>query len=319
MNRPFFAALFFAVAAGALGAQQASQSSPYQGVSTPPPDDSIVTSSTPEPKPPAGHPVEPPAPVKAQSASAAVPPANLAPVSHAGPSAQWGDGTDDGIVQVAQRSADSSAPALAERAHGGDPDGDIVHPAPLAPGDLGEGTIIRVELLSDLSSSLNEKGDEFRSRVANDVMQNGQVIIPVGAEIDGRVVDVSTGHFAGHGSMMLRPETVIMPDGARLKLHAAVIGTPGSKDHVGAEGIVTPDRRVKSGSIEYGSAVGAGAAAGAYLGGPAGALAGGLIGAGLVTVHLLVSHPQANLDEGSYLDLTLTERMHLDSPAMARN
>ncbi len=317
MNRPFLAVVIFAAAAAALGAQQASQSSPYQGVSTPPPDDGIVTSSTPEPKPPAGHPMEQPA--TAQPAPAAKSAANLVPAPHAGPSAQWGDGTDEGIVQVAQPSGDSAEPALADRTYADDPDGDIVHPAPLAPGDLGEGTIIRVQLLSDLSSSLNEKGDVFRSRVANDVMQSGQVLIPAGAEIDGRVVDVSAGHFAGHGSMMLRPETVIMPDGARLKLHAAVIGTPGSKDHVGAEGVVSPNHRVKSGSIEYGGAVGAGAIAGAYLGGPAGALAGGLIGAGLVTAHLLVNHPQANLDEGTYLDLTLTERMHLDRPGIAQN
>lgn len=314
MNRPFLAVVFFAAAAAALGAQQASQSSPYQGVSTPPPDDGIVTSTTPEPKPPAGHPMVQPA--TAQPAPAAKSAANLAPAPHANSSAQWGDGTDDGIVQVAQPSGDSTAPALSDRIDAGDPDGDIVHPAPLAPGDLGEGTIIRVQLLSDLSSSLNEKGDVFRSRVANDVMQSGQVLIPAGAEIDGRVADVSAGHFAGHGSMMLRPETVIMPDGARLKLHAAVIGTPGSKDHVGAEGVVSPNHRVKSGSIEYGGAVGAGAVTGAYLGGPAGALAGGLIGAGLVTVHLLVSHPQANLDQGTYLDLTLTERMHLDRPGI---
>ena len=59
--------------------------------------------------------------------------------------------------------------------------------------------------------------------------------------------------------------------------------------------------------------MGGGAITGAFLGGPAGALAGGIIGAGVVTTHLLVSHPQANLDSGTTLMLTLTERMHLDS------
>jgi hypothetical protein len=42
-----------------------------------------------------------------------------------------------------------------------------------------------------------------------------------------------------------------------------------------------------------------------------GALAGSLVGAGIVTTHLLVSHPQAHLDSGDVLMLTLTERMHL--------
>jgi len=41
------------------------------------------------------------------------------------------------------------------------------------------------------------------------------VLIPAGAEIDGRVVEVSRGHTGGHGTMRLRPETVILPDGMR--------------------------------------------------------------------------------------------------------
>ena len=228
------------------------------------------------------------------------------------------DGTDGGIV-IVQQSGTNAAPALSERAYANDSDGDIVHPAPLGPGELGEGTIIRVELLNDLSSTISEKGEPFRSRVTNDVMRDGQVLIPRGAEIDGRVADVSSGHFGGHGTLLLEPEAVIMPDGAKLMLHAAVVGTPGSKDHVGSEGVIIPNRRVKSGSIQYGGAVGVGLVTGAYLGGPAGALAGGLIGAGLVTTHLLVSHPQANLDQGTYLDLTLTERMHLDRVNTAQN
>lgn len=322
MNRPFLAVAFFAIATIALGAQEANQSSPYQGVSTPPPDETIITSTTPEAKPPAGHPVQPqtPASTTASQARPAYPAnANLAPAANAGPSAVSGDGTDAGIVQVAQPSGDSAAPVLSERSYAADPDGDIVHPAPLGPGDLGEGTTIRVQLLNDLSSSSSEEGEPFRSRVALDVMQGGQVLIPAGAEIDGRVADVSTGHFAGHGSMLLHPETVVMPNGTRFKLYAVVAGTPGSNSHVGSEGVISPNRRLKTGSIEYGGAVGVGVVAGASLGGPAGALAGGLIGAGLVTTHLLVNHAQANLDQGTYLDLTVTETMHLSQAGTVQN
>lgn len=316
MNRPFLAVAFFAVATLTLGAQDSNQSSTYQGVSTPPPDDTIITSTTPEAKPPAGHPLQAPTPAPAavtQARPAYPSDANSAPLRTANMAPVSGDGTDDGIVLVGRPSTDS-APALSERAYAADPDGDIVHPAPLGPGDLGEGTIIRVQLLDDLSSSLSEPGEPFRSRVALDVLQNGQVVIPAGAEIDGKVADVSTGHFGGHGSMLLHPETVIMPNGERVKLFAMVEGTPGSKSHVGSEGVITPNRRLKTGSIEYGGAVGVGVVAGAALGGPAGALAGGLIGAGLVTTHLLVNHAQANLDQGSYVDLILTETMHLGQP-----
>ena len=76
--------------------------------------------------------------------------------------------------------------------------------------------------------------------------------------------------------------------------------------------MITADSRKLLAGIEYGGAVGVGAVTGAYLGGPVGALAGGLVGAGLVTTHLLVSHPQAHLDTGDVLMLTVTERVHLD-------
>jgi hypothetical protein len=202
-------------------------------------------------------------------------------------------------------------PALTERTYAADPDSDIVHPRPLRPGELATGTTIRVQLLDYLSTASSEEGSSFRGRVASDVLQGDRVVIPAGAEIDGRVVEVSSGHAGGHGSMLLRPEAVIMPDGRRCHLYAELTATPGSKTQVGSEGTVRPDSRLKRDSIEYGGTVGAGAVTGAILGGPVGALAGTLVGAGVVTVHLLVSHPQAKLEPGANLIFTLTEPLDL--------
>jgi hypothetical protein len=216
------------------------------------------------------------------------------------------DGTDQGIVNVAP-----SAPALNTRASGYDPDSDIVHPAPLPPGTIGEGTLIRVKLIDELSSNLSDKGQSFRSRVATDVLQNGQVVIPAGAEIDGRVADLSTGNFGGHGSILLEPDTVTLENGSKFRLHAMVSSTPGTNARVNSEGIITPGSRLKRDGIEYAGVGGGGMVVGAALGGPVGMLAGGIIGAGMVTTHLLVSHPQANLDAGSYLMLTVTEQVQL--------
>jgi hypothetical protein len=202
-------------------------------------------------------------------------------------------------------------PALTERAYAADPDSDIVHPRPLRPGELAAGATIRVQLLDYLSTANSEEGSPFRGRVTSEVLQGDQVVIPAGAEIDGRVVEVSSGHPGGHGSMLLRPEMVILPDGRRCHLYAELTGTPGSKTQVGSEGTVRPNSRLKRDSIEYGGTVGAGAVTGALLGGPVGALAGSLVGAGVVTVHLLVSHPQAKLEPGAALVFTLTEPLNL--------
>jgi hypothetical protein len=40
-------------------------------------------------------------------------------------------------------------------------------------------------------------------------------------------------------------------------------------------------------------------------------LIGGLIGAGVVTTHLLVSHPQAKIESDTVLMLTLTDQVRL--------
>jgi hypothetical protein len=193
----------------------------------------------------------------------------------------------------------------------GDPDGDIVHPEGALAGGLGYGAMIRARLLDSLSTAYNHPGDAFHTVVASDVIQNGQVLIPAGAHIDGTVTSVSSGRAGGHGSMHLRPDVVILPDGSRFHLYAQLSGTPGTGTRVGGEGAVTPGSHLEKDGIEYGGAMAAGAITGGILGGPGGALAGTLIGAGAITVHLITSHPQATLDNGSVLIFTLNQPLNL--------
>jgi hypothetical protein len=192
-----------------------------------------------------------------------------------------------------------------------DPDGDIVHPRAARPGELLEGSTIRVKLMDRLSSTESEKGEQFHGQVAYDVLQDGRVLIPAGSGIEGRVTEVSSGHFGGHGSFRLKPEAVILPDGSRYQLHAETTGTPGSKTRIGSEGSINAGSRKKKDAIEYGAVMGTGAITGAVLGGPVGALTGTLVGAGIVTTHIMVNHPQATLEPGSMLLFTLTEPMNL--------
>ncbi len=334
MKRIVFVYVVLAATAALLGAQQSSQSSPYTGTSSPPPDDTISTPApepAPEAKPSPSHyaaaqpSTQPQAQRSLDGSLYTVPtsdgPANAGP-AHNLPantnSYNQADGTDDGIVQVAPEA--SAAPrAESQRASTSDPDGDIVHPAPLPPGTLGEGAVIRVRLMERLSTAMNDNGDTFRTRVVSDVMQDGQVLIPAGAEIDGKVDSVSSGHFAGHGSMRLQPEVVILADGSRYHLYAQTTGAPGSNDRVGGEGSITPGSRLKKVGIEYGAGAGAGVVTGAIIGGPGGALAGGIIGASVITVHLLVDHPQATLDDGAVLLFTLDEPLHLVPAAQTGN
>ena len=317
MNRTILASALFAFASAVLCAQQSSTSGPYSGTAAPPPDDTIETSAPPQsqplPKPRAGKPMNAqPDSGSPQGQSDSTNP----PATSSDPNA----GTDAGTVQGAQPAAPAPAkPSLSTRSNAADPDGDIVHPEALPPGVVGEGATIRVRLIDGLSTIDSMQGDPFRSRVASDVVEGGQVLIPAGAEIDGHVVAVSSGRVGSHGSMRLRPETVILPNGSRYRLEAYVAGAPGAHARVDREGGIGADSRIKRDSIEYGGAVGAGAITGAVLGGPAGALAGTLIGAGAVTVHLMVSHPQARLDPGTTLLFTLTQPLNLVAANVAAN
>jgi hypothetical protein len=308
-----------ALASGLAAAQQPApppqtdpqQQNAYQGQSNPPADDTIQTApaqdqSQPLQKPSPSVPMQQPAPAPnpaPQTAPPMQPPANV----------PQQDG-DSGTVQVAP-----PQPALTPRSQGYDPDGDIVHPEPLPPGTLEEGTRIRVRLQTELSSARSEKGDAFRGRVDSDVMQDGQVLIPAGAEIEGKVVEASSGHFGGRGSLRLRPEMVILPNGSQYMLVARVADTRDSHTRVNSEGTIQAGPRYKRDGIEYAGGVGVGVVTGAVLGGPAGALAGGLIGAGAVTVHLLMNHPQANLEPGSVLLFTLSNRLTLVAPNATGN
>jgi len=312
MNRSILVCVVLAAAAATLVAQEEGQANPYQGTSNPPPDDTIVTSQAAAPiaKPSAGQPVrvQPIVPAPVQRGYDSQP-------TSVDPSLNYPDPTEEGgIVQVASESG--AQPHLNQRSEPYDPDGDIVHPVHLGPGQLGEGTVIRVRLLGRISTADAVNGDRFRTRVSRDVLQNGAVLIPSGSEIDGRIMEVTSGSPGGRGSMHLRPESVILPDGSRYRLYAQLIETPGAKTHVRSEGRIDAGSRYKRDGVEYGGAMGAGAITGAYVGGPAGALAGTLIGAGVITAHLLISHPQATLESGTTLVFTLTHQLNL-TPATA--
>jgi hypothetical protein len=336
MKRLFCACVFVALTSAVLIAQQSSQQDPYEGTSKPPANDAIVSDEAPPAKPPAGQPMNPvtgapvadagqaqaaQTPDQAQAAPAQNDSQNQPQPTSVDPNANLpASGSDADVVTGPPQTASAPAqPALEARDDSADPDGDIVHPEPLQPGEIASGTTIFVRLLDRLSTAESEKGQPFRSRVTADVVEGGQTLIPAGTEIDGTVVQVSTGHAGASGSMRLRPETVILADGTRYRLHAEVTGTPGSNTHVVGEGTIKPDSRWRRDSIEYGGAVGAGAVTGAVLAGPVGALTGGLIGAGAVTTHLLVDHPQVTLEPGTTLLFTLSDPLYMSAPNASGN
>ncbi len=70
-------------------------------------------------------------------------------------------------------------------------------------------TRLRVRLDEDLGSKISEPGQSFAATVADDVVVNGQIVIPRGAHAEGTVIDArALGHFKGGALLELRLERV---------------------------------------------------------------------------------------------------------------
>jgi hypothetical protein len=265
----------------------------YSGVSHPPADDTIQADE------------DQPAPTPKPKPSAAIP-----TTAQPAPPAQ----SSDGVVTTGTT---GHAP-LAQRPW--NPDDDIVNFVPSNPNELAEGTNIRVRLSQALSTSESHPGEAFTAIVDQDVYKDGRIIIPVGAEMRGRVSGVSQGHHIGpHATIRLRPEAVVLPDGTEYHIYAVAVQSRASGTRTDDEGGIEAATHYKKDAIEYGAGTGAGALVGGEIGGPVGAGVGSLVGAGAVTAHMLTGRPPAaDLPQGSVLVFSLMEPMEL-SPTTAKN
>lgn len=292
-----------ALLAQGAGAQNHAKPSAYEGTSQPPASDAIVASPD--------TPVLETRPVPAADPLPAVTVTPAPPVQPAKPASN----PDADIVTEVPRAniasttpGSSLEPTLYERST--NPDADIVHVGPARAGELETGTLIRVRLQQALSTAKTVPGDPFTAIVMAPVSEAGKVIIPMGSEVKGRVVSVHAGKtLRGKATMRLRPDVVTMPDGSRYMLHAEVMQADGTYTKAGSEGTITTKSQLKRDAIEYGVGAGGGALIGVQVAGGPGALVGSAIGAGVITVHLLLQNHQAQLPKDSVLIFGLTEPM----------
>lgn len=285
--------------------QQANQpSDTYQGVSQPPPDDTITSS----PDAPATASVAQSSAVKPSPAVPAATPsyANSAATARSAQS----DPDYDIVTSVpSQSQAGTSGAALQTR----DPDAGIVTSVPTLANELPEGTNVRVRLAEQLSTKDTTAGSPFKGEVTTAVFKDGRIIIPPGSILKGRVMSVRQGHhFTGAATIHLRPDMIVLPDGTAYHLYAQVVQTGGSATRTDSEGGIQPSSHWKKDTAEYGVGAGTGALVGAKIAGPQGALIGAGVGATLVTAHLLMEHPaDATLPAGSVVTFSLSEPMEL--------
>ena len=129
-----------------------------------------------------------------------------------------------------------------------------------------DGTELAVRLNESLNSDLNEKGDTFIASLASPIVVGDRVVVPEGAGIKGRVVEVeSAGRFSGRPEIQIEL-TRLGFNGDSYDLHTDQYSKKGSS------------RSVRS-AATIGGGAGLGAILGGILGGDRGAAIGAIIGA----------------------------------------
>ena len=149
-------------------------------------------------------------------------------------------------------------------------------------------TIMRVELLNELSTEISQQGDKFQARVVEPKQYDGAVL-------DGHIAQIKRpGKAKGTAQLQLAFDQIRFPAGQTAKIAAQVIevipnaGTQGV-GKVDSEGGVQGQSSTKSDAGKVGAAAGIGALLGAVFGGGSGAAVGAGVGAGVGTAGVLTS------------------------------
>jgi hypothetical protein len=162
-------------------------------------------------------------------------------------------------------------------------------------------TILRVELMSNLSTDVSQKGDRFQVRVVDSGPYQG-------AMLDGHVEQVKRpGKAKGTSELQLAFDKITMPNGRSAKVVAQVIEVVKAGDSQGvgkvdSEGGVSGTDSTKDDVKKVGIGTGIGAVIGAIFGGGAGAAIGAGIGAGVGTAGVLTQRGKdIYLNQGQHL------------------
>jgi hypothetical protein len=173
------------------------------------------------------------------------------------------------------------------------------------------GTAVRMKLETPLYSASTKAGDRFAGRVLEDIKLNDKVVIPVGSSLQGQVTHVTDPHrIKGKATIVLKPESVTLPNGQRYVMSAAVVDTNKvNGTGVDDEGRIKGPGHTGRDVLEVGAGTGAGALVGGLVGGGKGLLIGAAIGAGGAVTHWLTKKNSAYLPAGSEIIFELSRPM----------
>jgi hypothetical protein len=173
---------------------------------------------------------------------------------------------------------------------------------------LPAGTAFKVKLENTLSTFSSKEGDAFSGRVAQDVILDGKTILPIGATVQGRVTKVNEPRrIAGKPTIGIFPEAIVLPNGERYMLNAAMVDTSlRNGTDVNTEGQFKGEGIDGRDLTEIGMGTGAGMLIGGLAAGGKGLVIGGAVGATLTVAHWLGKKRSAVLPSGTELMMELS-------------
>ena len=179
------------------------------------------------------------------------------------------------------------------------------------------GTPVRIKLETPLYSASTKAGDNFAGRVLEDVKLEDKVVIPVGTSLQGHIMQVSDPRrIKGKATIVLRPESLTLPNGQRYVMSAAVVDTSKvNGTDVDDEGRIKGPGHGSHDALEVGAGTGAGAVIGGLAGGGKGLLIGAAIGASGTVAHWLSKKNSAYLPAGSEIIFELSRPMTVTESA----
>jgi hypothetical protein len=161
------------------------------------------------------------------------------------------------------------------------------------------GTAITIRMIDDVDSKVANVGQTFRASVDEPVIVDGRVIVPRGADVVTRLVELQEpGKLAG---------------GGQLTLDLASITVDGRPVEVNSEGVTTTGESRKGDSAKViGGTAALGAIIGAIAGGGKGAAIGAIAGGGAGTaVQVMTQGPRVRVPSESRLTFTLQRPVSL--------
>ena len=144
------------------------------------------------------------------------------------------------------------------------------------------GTIFRVRMNNTLSSKTARVGDTFTTTVTEPVYSStGQVVIPTGSTVTGRVTSVLPARKGGKpGEIGVSFVSVRVPSGRTRAINGSLTDLNSEDAKSDNESVATGDKMKNRKLIFIGGGGAGGAILGAAVGGGKGAIIGGLLGAG---------------------------------------